>query len=581
MVVRKEKCNPIGCGGYLCMRVSPSNRAGKDAIVQSADGKVEVNENVISDVDRIAANKCPFGALMMVNLPEALDEAPIHRFGKNGFSLFALPVPMFGKVVGIVGKNGIGKTTAIQVIAGILKPNLGVQGQEASYKDLIERYKGTEAQVFFERLDKGLIKTAYKPQHVDLIPQQFKGTARELLEKVNETGRLVELTERLGLTRVLDRDVAHLSGGELQRVAIAATVLKKANLYLFDEPTSYLDVKQRLAVSSFIKSLATEEVAVMVIEHDLIILDAMTDLVHLMYGKPGAYGVVSHPLTTKAGINTYLEGYLHEQNIRFRDKPIRFEARPPSHSFKTERLTSWPAFTHAFGDFSLEAHEGIIGKRDVIGVLGENGIGKTSFVKLLAGAIPSAHVLASNLVISYKPQYLEKDSRSVLAALTEAGALRYEQQLLTPLELADLYEKTLEQLSGGELQRVAIACCLAREADLYLLDEPSAYLDVEQRLLLGKITAEMMLQHGKAALIVDHDLLFIDHLSTKILVFEGEPALQGEAHGPFPMEEGMNQFLSGVGITFRRDESSGRPRVNKEGSQKDREQKGSGKLYYT
>jgi ATP-binding cassette subfamily E protein 1 len=563
------------------MRVSPSNRAGKDAIVQSADGKVEVNENVISDVDRIAANKCPFGALMMVNLPEALDEAPIHRFGKNGFSLFALPVPMFGKVVGIVGKNGIGKTTAIQVIAGILKPNLGVQGQEASYKDLIERYKGTEAQVFFERLDKGLIKTAYKPQHVDLIPQQFKGTARELLEKVNETGRLVELTERLGLTRVLDRDVAHLSGGELQRVAIAATVLKKANLYLFDEPTSYLDVKQRLAVSSFIKSLATEEVAVMVIEHDLIILDAMTDLVHLMYGKPGAYGVVSHPLTTKAGINTYLEGYLHEQNIRFRDKPIRFEARPPSHSFKTERLTSWPAFTHAFGDFSLEAHEGIIGKRDVIGVLGENGIGKTSFVKLLAGAIPSAHVLASNLVISYKPQYLEKDSRSVLAALTEAGALRYEQQLLTPLELADLYEKTLEQLSGGELQRVAIACCLAREADLYLLDEPSAYLDVEQRLLLGKITAEMMLQHGKAALIVDHDLLFIDHLSTKILVFEGEPALQGEAHGPFPMEEGMNQFLSGVGITFRRDESSGRPRVNKEGSQKDREQKGSGKLYYT
>lgn len=575
MIVRKEKCNPQGCGGYLCMRVSPSNRAGKDAIVKSADGKVEVNEEVISDVDRIAANKCPFGALMMVNLPEALEEDPIHRYGKNGFALFQLPIPIFGKVVGIVGRNGIGKSTALQIIAGLLKPNLGQADKESTYKELATRYRGSEAQAFFDKLDKGEIKVAYKPQQVDLIPRQFEGTVRELLEQVDETNRLEELAALLDLDKFLDRDVKHLSGGELQRAAIAATVLKKANLYLFDEPTSYLDIKQRIKVSRFIRSIAGEGTAVMVIEHDLIILDAMTDLVHLMYGQAGAFGVVSHPHTTKAGINTYLSGYLREENVRFRDKPIMFEKRPPTKEAHAEKLTSWEGFEHELGDFHLSAAAGRINKHDVIGILGENGIGKTSFVKLLAG---EERGQALDLRVSYKPQYLEKNDDLVVTYLHDAS--RYEQQLIAPLELKELFQKTLNQLSGGELQRVAIAACLAKEADLYLLDEPSAYLDVEQRLLVSKVIGDLMAAQGKSALIVDHDLLFIDYLSTGLLVFEGEPAVTGRAEGPFTMEQGMNAFLDGLQITFRRDEESGRPRVNKLGSQKDREQKGNGKLYY-
>ena len=579
MVVKKEKCSPMGCGGYLCIRVSPSNRAGKDAIVKSADGKVEVNEEVISDIDRIAANKCPFGALVMVNLPEALDEDPVHRFGKNGFSLYQLPIPMFGKVVGIVGRNGIGKSTALQVIAGLLKPNLGAQGEQASYKELATRYRGSEAQSFFEKLERGEIKVSYKPQQVDLIPRQFKGSVRELLEQVDETGRLEEMAGALDLMKFLDRGVEHLSGGELQRVAIAATVLKKANLYLFDEPTSYLDIKQRLRVSRFIRELADEGTAVLVIEHDLIILDAMTDLVHLMYGRPGAYGVVSAPHSTKAGINIYLSGYLPQENTRFRDKPIVFEKRPPAKEGSAQRLTSWDPFTHRLGDFELSAGEGSIDRHDVVGVLGENGIGKTSFVKLLAGE--EGEVALEDLGISYKPQYLEKSDDLVLTYLQESGALRFEQQLVAPLELKDLYSKTLGQLSGGELQRVAIAASLGRDADLYLLDEPSAYLDVEQRLVVSKVIGEMMEARGKSAIIVDHDLLFLDYLSSKLLVFEGEPAIRGRVEGPFAMEKGMNSFLSDLSITFRRDEESGRPRVNKEDSQKDREQKASGNLYYS
>jgi ATP-binding cassette subfamily E protein 1 len=559
------------------MRVSPSNRAGKDAIVKSLDGKVEINENVISDVDRIAANKCPFEALMMVNLPDALNEDPIHRYGKNGFALFQLPIPIFGKVVGIVGKNGIGKSTALQIIAGLLKPNLSNIGTAVSYKELAQKYRGSEAQLFFEKLDKGDIKVAYKPQQVDLIAQQWQGSVRSLLEKVDERGALDEIVQTLDLSNFMDREIMHLSGGELQRVAIAATVLKKANLYLFDEPTSYLDIKQRLKIAAFIQGLANEETAVMVIEHDLIILDAMTDLVHLMYGRSGAFGVVSKPHSTKAGINIYLQGYLPQENMRFRDKPIVFEKRPPLDEHHREKLTSWEAFSHKFGSFSLHAQAGIINRKDVIGILGENGIGKTSFVKMLVEKEKEQEL---KLKISYKPQYLEKNDEMVLSYLVAAGALNYENQLIVPLELKELYQKTLSQLSGGELQRVAVAAALSREADLYLLDEPSAYLDVEQRLLLSKVIGELMHHKGKSALIVDHDLLFIDYLSHGLLVFAGEPAIKGEVSGPYRMEQGMNSFLCDLAITFRRDEETGRPRVNKQGSQKDREQKASGKLYY-
>jgi ATP-binding cassette subfamily E protein 1 len=140
--------------------------------------------------------------------------------------------------------------------------------------------------------------------------------------------------------------------------------------------------------------------------------------------------------------------------------------------------------------------------------------------------------------------------------------------------------RKLNELSGGELQRVAIAHCLSQDADIILMDEPSAYLDVEQRLIVSKVIKEMMATTGKSAIIVDHDLLFIDYLSDKLIVFDGEPAIRGLANPPMSMDEGMKKFLSELNITFRRDEENYRPRINKEDSQKDREQKSSGKLYY-
>ena len=577
-VVHEQKCKPYDCG-ELCMRVCPVNKTGGECIWLNERTKAAIDE-ILCIGCGICVKKCPYGAIDIINLPEELDFPPIHRYGRNGFHLYNLPIPMFGKVVGIVGKNGIGKSTALKILSGLLKPNLGTE-ETVDYDAIIDYFKGTEAQAYFEKVRDGGIKVAVKPQLVETIPDQFQGTVRELLQNVNtDTSRIKDLATRLDLADVLDRTVDQVSGGELQRIAIAATVLKDANVFFFDEPTSYLDIKQRLKVSKFIRELATEDKAVIIIEHDLIILDAMTDLVHLMYGKEDVYGIVSKPKATKSGINTYLSGYIRDENIRFRNYAITF-GRGADRETGATKLVEWSDIHHHLGEFALHADAGTLHKHEVIGVLGENGIGKTSFVKLLAGVDkPEDGEVDENVRVSYKPQYLKASEELVASVLADA-LQHHKTTLVRPLELSGLLTRKLSELSGGQLQRVAVAVCLAKDADLYLLDEPSAYLDVEQRLIVSKVLSDFMLEKGKTGIVVDHDLLFIDYLSTRLMVFDGKPAQEGHAKGPFAMQEGMNRFLRDIELTFRRDEETNRPRANKPGSQMDQRQKREKKLYYT
>jgi ATP-binding cassette, sub-family E, member 1 len=555
----------------------PINRKGDECIYFRGE-KLFIDEGLCIGCG-ICVNQAP-DAIKVINLPEALQKEPIHRYGDNGFALYDLPTPIAGKVVGILGVNGIGKSTAIKILAGVIKPNLGKK-EEADIKEIIAYFKGTEAQLYFEKVRKGDITTAYKPQHVDMIPRQFSGKVIDLLKKADEKGKMDEMIRIFELEKILQHDIKNISGGELQRLAVAATFLKKANLYIFDEITSYLDISQRLKISKRIRELADENTSVIVIEHDLIALDYMADLVHIMYGNNGAFGVVSQSRPTKNGINTFLEGYLKEDNVRFRDHKIQFNVRQPFKTHDFISIVEWPHMTKKLGSFQLETEEGSIRTYEKVGVLGENGIGKTSFVKMLAGEIPpDTGKIDMKLKVSYKPQYLDSSSEDLVMMVLQ-DAMQYEVELMRPLDLKPLLLKKICELSGGELQRVAIAICLSKTADLYLLDEPSAYLDVEQRLIISKVIANIMDIKKVSALIVDHDLLFLDYVSDRLLVFDGVPAVKGKSAGPFDMEEGMNRLLKILDISMRRDEASHRPRINKLDSVKDREQKGKGRYYYT
>lgn len=567
----------------------PVNRGGVECIKIEKDGLLMIDENTC-----IGCGICVRAArdaIKIVNLPEVLDKKPIHRYGENKFALYNLPMPLSGKVVGILGVNGIGKSSAVSILGGLLKPNFGDFGKKADFKEIINFFKGTETQLFFEKVEKGEIKVSYKPQHVDLIPKAKKGKVKDLLKKIDEKGKLEEVAKELEIEDILDNDISKISGGELQRAAIAAAVLKKANLYIFDEPSSYLDIKQRINVSKFIRSLLDKDAAVMVVEHDLIIFDYMSDLAHIMYGSEDAYGSVSGLKPVKNAINIYLGGYLKEENIRFRGKKIKFEARKPFFKKQKEELVSWSGVGKKLGKFSLSAEDGKINKGEVIGVLGENGIGKTTFVRILAGeikkdagAMSGANSagkgnLNENVKVSYKPQYLESNDELVMVVLKDA-VKKYTNQIINPLNIKPLFEKKLNELSGGELQKAAIAYCLGRDAELYLLDEPSAYLDVEQRLIVSRVIRDFVELENKSALIVDHDILFLDYLSDKLMVFDGVPAKEGIVKGPFSMEDGMNMFLKKLNITLRRDKESLMPRINKLDSRLDREQKEKGKFYY-
>ena len=574
--------------GYACLKYCPLvNKGQKNVItIRKGTGKPIINNRTCLIAKKgtcgVCINKCFPRALSVTNLP-AVETAGllVHCYDENGFRFFGVPQIHQGKVVGLLGVNGIGKSTLLNILAG-QQPNGGnYKDSNKGFQYFLSQLKISSFRQYLTDLENKSLRVALKPQIFSHLTEETLPVS-EILSNNQQNGSfsLNEVAELMELAPIMDRLPSEMSGGELQRLAIGLVLLQDVDIYLIDEPCTFLDFRQRIKMAKIFHQLAAAGKTVFIAEHDIAILDFQSDLMYLFYGDPHKFGVISRlAYSTKKGINNFLIGRLKEENVRIRGKRIIFTRVVKERDWSGRQGVDYPTFQKQLNSFSLSVETGKIHFGEILCILGENGLGKTTFARHLTQTLEAVQV-------SFKPQFLHRKFagtvREFLTSYTKTfiDSSAFRLHILKPFSISHLLDKPIRELSGGELQRCFLAGCLGKKAGLYIIDEGSAFLDVEERLKATRVIRHIVSKNRAACIAIEHDIQIADALADRIMLFEGIPGRKGQTVGPLSKKAGLNRFLKRIDVTFRRDAETGRARLNKLGSRLDRDQRKNDAYYH-
>lgn len=584
-IINDKLCKPNKCNKE-CMKSCPINKNGGECIVKY-DKFVKINEKMCIGC-KLCINVCPFNAIKIYNLPTEITENLIYKYGENSFRLYKMLIPKINKIQGIIGPNGIGKSTLIKILSKLIIPF-------NDDKYLSNKYKGTEMYKYLTLLYNNKLNIKIKPQNINSVFKLFNKDDKkqicvkdEISKYYNENNGFHYKVKQLLLDDIYNNKIATLSGGQMQKFLCAMVFLSDANVYIFDEFTNYLDIEQRLLIANLIqdlKNLVEDDKYIIIIDHDISILDYTCDSINIMYGKSGAYGILSSSYNCLEGINTYFTGYISSDNVKFRDEPFtfRFNIQYESENIIDEEYFNMEYEKNVidYDNITININEASIINNAIYLVLGKNGSGKTTYLNYIN------QVCANNgLICSYKKQHSDylnyncKVRDYLMNTIKTSFNNHYFYSNFINEFVDDLFDKKINKLSGGELQKVSIIECLGKNANVYLLDEPSANLDVEQRYYTNKIIKKFIISLKKTAYIIEHDIMmfmqfqrdintYLIHVETNYI----DNKLTSFINKPIDYYTGINDFLKSMDVTFRIEFKHKRPRINKKLSQKDQEQK--------
>lgn len=444
-----------------------------------------------------------------------------------------------GECILLCGKSGCGKSTLLKIINGII-PEF-YQGKITGSVEVAgmnpfetEIYKISEKVGSVFQNPKTQFYTTNTTDEIAFALENY-GVEREKIRK-----KLKEVQETMHVSALMDRNIFALSGGEKQKIAIAAVYALNPEIFVFDEPSSSLDMDSMIELSKLMERLKEEGKTIIIAEHRLWYLKKIVDrAVYLENGK-----------ITKEYSMEEMQNLSEEERCRTGLRHTNFPGDSPtwkerSKDYAVKRDSSGNALELEIKDLLYKRKERTVFNIDrlgfergkIVGIIGKNGIGKSTFAKVVCGLTRqtageicknnkrlSASERRKNSLLLMQEINNQLFTDSVYDELRLTSELKEEEQFrmcMADMQMDQLKEKNPHSLSGGQKQRVVILSALLSKKKILFLDEPTSGLDYASMKIVAKNIKKFKAEK-KLILIISHDMEFLEEVCDRVLAFPSD-----------------------------------------------------------